>query len=114
MKLLFDQNISFRILKEIETDFPGSKQVREVNLEEKSDRQIWEYSKEHGFTIVTFDLDFKDFSNLYGPPPKVILLRTGNLRTKHIKELILNKQEIIKDFIFGQELKSVGCLEIHE
>jgi predicted nuclease of predicted toxin-antitoxin system len=31
MKLLFDQNISFRIIKKISEFFPEAKQVRELN-----------------------------------------------------------------------------------
>ena len=41
MALLFDQNISFRIVKEILPHFPGSKQLREAGLEGKQDREIW-------------------------------------------------------------------------
>ncbi len=33
MKLLFDQNISFRLIKRIVALFPNSKQVRELGLE---------------------------------------------------------------------------------
>nr|WP_262909030.1 hypothetical protein [Leeuwenhoekiella parthenopeia] len=30
---MFDQNISFRIIKQLERVFPGSKQVKELGLE---------------------------------------------------------------------------------
>ncbi len=58
MKLLFDQNISFRLLRKIEVQFPEAKQVKEVGLENSTDMQIWEYAKVNHFTIVTFDADF--------------------------------------------------------
>ena len=58
MKLLFDQNISFRIIKQLERVFPGSKQVKELGLENTSDIEIWEYAKINNFVIVTFDADF--------------------------------------------------------
>ncbi|HRH03274.1 MAG TPA: DUF5615 family PIN-like protein [Bacteroidia bacterium] len=41
MKLLFDQNISFRTVKQITKLFPLARQVRELQLENFSDRQIW-------------------------------------------------------------------------
>ena len=63
MKLLFDQNISFRILSKIKLNFPDAKQVRQLGIENYSDIEIWKYAKENEFTIVTFDGDFYDLSN---------------------------------------------------
>lgn len=37
MKLLFDQNISYRIIKKIKKEFPGAIQVKALGLEGKSD-----------------------------------------------------------------------------
>lgn len=45
MKLLLDQNISFRIVKKIQDIYPGSKQVREQGLENSKDSFIWTYAK---------------------------------------------------------------------
>ncbi|MEQ9305682.1 MAG: DUF5615 family PIN-like protein, partial [Marinoscillum sp.] len=36
MKLLFDQNISPKIVRQVESDFPDSKQVRHVGMEDAS------------------------------------------------------------------------------
>jgi predicted nuclease of predicted toxin-antitoxin system len=60
MKLLFDQNISHRLINRIQDILSHSHQVRELNLENATDKEIWEYAKENGFTIVTFDADFYD------------------------------------------------------
>lgn len=38
MKLLFDQNISFRLIRKIADVFPEAKQVRELGLENFTDR----------------------------------------------------------------------------
>ena len=46
MKLLFDQNISFRITKKINPVFPNSKHVRELALEDASDIEIWRFAKQ--------------------------------------------------------------------
>ncbi len=66
MKLLFDQNISFRITRKINPIFPDSKQVRELGLEDISDIGIWNFAKTNGFVIVTFDADFADIANING------------------------------------------------
>ncbi|MEA3316998.1 MAG: DUF5615 family PIN-like protein [Bacteroidota bacterium] len=47
MKLLFDQNISFRLIKRIVDLFPQSKQVRELGLENFIDIEIFEFAKKH-------------------------------------------------------------------
>jgi predicted nuclease of predicted toxin-antitoxin system len=110
VKLLFDRNISFRIIKIISTHFPESAQVRELQLEGATDRQIWEYAKRNNYVIVSFDEDFYDYSNLYGHPPKIIWLRTGNTKTLYIANLLLQKEEIIKSFL---DDKDVSCLEVY-
>lgn len=113
MSLLFDQNISFRIIQKIKEDFPNSKQVRELGLEESSDDKIWKFAKENNFTVVTFDSDFFEISNLKGHPPKIIWLRTGNTTTKNIIEILQQKKEIIIDFISNPLYSEISCLEIN-
>jgi len=78
VKLLFDQNISFRVANKLQAHFPGCEQVRELKLENKTDREIWNFAKSENYTIVTFDADFYDSATLFGHPPKVIWLRMDN------------------------------------
>ncbi len=103
MKLLFDQNISPKIVKQLEDIFPDAKQVRHLGLENASDIQIFEYAKNNGFAIVTFDSDFVDLNIVKGFPPKIIWLKTGNLTTKSISELIIKNTQILKDFLESEK-----------
>ena len=112
MKLLFDQNISFRIISKIKLNFPDSKQVRQLGIENYSDIEIWKYAKENEFTIVTFDGDFYDLSNFKGFPPKIIWLRLGNTKTDFIANIINSRNLIINDFINASEYSEMACLEI--
>ena len=112
MKLLFDQNISFRIIKKAEVLFPDSKQVRLLGLENSSDIDIWNYAKNNKYTIVTFDADFADIASIKGSPPKIIWLRTGNLTTKNILQLLKNHHKTILEFIEYDDYKEIDCLEI--
>ena len=111
MKLLFEQNISYRLVKKIVNLYPNSKQVKEVYLENKTDSQIFHFAKENDFAIVTFDADFFDLSNLKGFPPKIIWIRTGNISTNNLEKILKDKYDIIMHF-----LKSIdfGCLEIYD
>ena len=108
MKLLFDQNISFRLIKLISDFYPNAKQVRELGLENASDNEIFEYAKKNDYTIVSFDSDFCDLNIMEGFPPKIIWIRTGNTTTKNLEIIFKNKYEMIKTFM--QE--NFGCLEI--
>lgn len=103
MKLLFDQNISPKIVKQVETDFPDSKQVRHVGLEDASDTTIFDYAKKHGYSVVTFDSDFVDLNVVKGIPPKIIWLKTGNLTTKSISELFRQNMSVIHKFLESEE-----------
>ena len=48
MRLLYDQNISIRIIKKVELVFSESQQVRELGLEDKTDIEIWEFARDTG------------------------------------------------------------------
>jgi predicted nuclease of predicted toxin-antitoxin system len=112
MRLLFDQNISFRIIKKIENDFPEARQVRAIGLEGKSDRDIWIFCKENNYSIVTFDADFFDMSVLKGHPPKIIWIRSGNSSTQALAELLTKNKDIIQKFLTSEEWNEIGCLEL--
>ena len=103
MKLLFDQNISPAIVRQIVSDFPDSKQVRHVGLEDASDVMIFDYAKSQGYAVVTFDADFVDLNVVRGIPLKIIWLKTGNLTTKSISELLRNNLLVIRDFLESDE-----------
>ena len=99
MKLLFDQNISFRITNKVQDIFPGSKQVSDISLENSRDSVIWNYAKENGFCIVTFDADFYDLSLVKGSWPKVIWLRLGNSSTQNIEHVLRKNLDLISTFL---------------
>ena len=112
MKLLFDQNISFRITKLLNEFFLECKHVSECELLDSEDSEIWLFAKKNNYTIVTFDSDFYEISLINGHPPKIIWIRTGNLTTKNIVTLFINKKEVISDFLNKKEFKEITCLEV--
>ena len=72
--------------------------------------EIWQFAKQNGFTVVTFDADFFDISILRSCPPKIIWLRTGNLTTSEIAERIVLNSSNIASFIDNPDQ---SCLEIY-
>ena len=109
MKLLLDQNISRRLVKDLKDIYPRSNHVYLLNLYRSTDEEIWQFAKSNDFTILTQDTDFYERSIVYGFPPKVIWLRTGNTSTKNIKTIL--RKHIQAIFLFTKD-KSLGCLQI--
>ncbi len=109
MKLLFDQNISYRVLKKLPEDFAGSSHVKTEGLTNATDIEIWEFAKFHQFIIVTQDSDFNDLYLLKGFPPKILWIQTGNLKTDELVLILNSNLKELKTFSLNEEL---GCLEI--
>lgn len=104
MNLLLDQNISFRVVVLLTNTFENVKQVKQLNLTDASDLDIWNYALKNKFTIVSFDSDFIDLANLKGSPPKIIWLRFGNSSNLKIANKLLSKVNEIKEFILNAEI----------
>lgn len=96
MKLLFDQNLSPKLVKFLGDVFPNSNHVFPLGLGEADDTDVWEYAKINDFTLVTKDADFGDLSILRGFPPKVIWIRRGNCQTSEIESLLRANSEAIE------------------
>jgi predicted nuclease of predicted toxin-antitoxin system len=77
LKLLLDQNLSYKLVARLETLFPGTTQARPLGMAQATDTAIWQYAADHGFTIVTKDSDFYERSLIHGFPPKIIWLQCG-------------------------------------
>lgn len=103
MKLLFDQNISFRLPAVLNDLYPDSKHVKVLGFEQVSDTEIWDYAKDQGFVIVSKDSDFHQRSLLFGPPPKVIWIRKGNCTTQEIIKLLKDYVEDVRAFVESEE-----------
>lgn len=88
MKLLFDQNLSPRLIELVSDLYPGSVHVREAGLHTADDETVWNYALRRGYTIVSKDSDFRQMSFLIGPPPKVVWIRRGNCSTQEIKKIL--------------------------
>lgn len=109
MKLLLDQNLSFKLCVRLADLFPESNQVRRLGLDQADDQAIWRYAKDNGYTIVTQDSDFADMAALYGCPPKVIWLRCGNQPTEVVCALLRDHVHAIIDFEMDS---TAACLEM--
>ena len=86
MNLLFDQNLSPKLVNRLADLFPGSSHVQSVGLACADDNHVWEHARLNGSVIVTKDEDYNNLSVVRGNPPKVIWLQLGNCTTAQVEE----------------------------
>lgn len=111
MKLLFDNNISYRIIKKLDLQNIEAIHTSSTSLSKPAeDIDIWKYAKTNNFTIITFDEDFEELSILQSFPPKIILLKIGNSSTQYIADYLKNNFLVILNFIASENL---GLLKLY-
>ena len=88
MKLLFDHNLSPRLIALLHDQFPESNHVHLLGLSAVDDKVVREYACENDYLIVTKDSDFSDLCLLLGFPPKIIWIRRGNCSTNAIESIL--------------------------
>ena len=109
MKLLFDQNLSPRLVEKLSDVYPDSNHVSLVGLERSLDEAVWAYAKAGGYTIVTQDADFQELGQARGHPPKVIWLRIGNSTTRQMEALLRNRHAAVLELHANPD---IGTLEL--
>jgi predicted nuclease of predicted toxin-antitoxin system len=98
VKLLFDENLSPKLVGLLSDLYPDSTHVRNVGLARADDELVWAYAKDHGLAIVSKDADFHQRSFVYGAPPKVVWIRRGNCSTADIERVLRQHQAYVLAF----------------
>lgn len=93
MRLLFDQNLSRRLVADLAPWFPDSAHVGSIGLDTATDREVWAYAGEQGYMIASKDSDFRQLAFLFGPPPKGIWFRVGNCSTAAIAAVLRSNED---------------------
>jgi predicted nuclease of predicted toxin-antitoxin system len=103
MKLLFDHNLSHKLVSRLADHFPDYTHTKLLELGTAADAVIWTYAKINGLVIVTLDKDFADLAAWRGSPPKIIWLRCGNATVREVENLLRANFEQIKKFEEGDQ-----------
>jgi predicted nuclease of predicted toxin-antitoxin system len=98
MKLLFDENLSPRLVGLLAVEFHGSEHVRNVGLAAAPDPVVWSYAAAQGLVIVSKDSDFQHRALLLGHSPKVVWVRLGNCSTAAVEALLRTRQSDLLAF----------------
>jgi predicted nuclease of predicted toxin-antitoxin system len=110
MKLLYDENLSPKLVTALDDIFPDSAHVDRIGLGSKPDNEVWNYAKNNNFILVSKDADFYDKSTLLGHPPKVLWIRRGNCSNRQIQLLLRNKVDSIRTFIDNKDVSFMQIL----
>lgn len=103
MSLLFDQNLSPKLVHQLRDIYPRSCHVRDVGLASADDVVVWDYAALNGLAIVSKDADFRQRSFLVGAPPKVISIGIGNSTTNQIEQLLRSRFVDVVAFLQDEE-----------
>jgi predicted nuclease of predicted toxin-antitoxin system len=88
VKLLFDQNLSPRLVEQLADVFAGSLHVRQAGLDRANDDAIWRFARDNGYAIVTKDSDFQERSQMAASAPRIVWVRRGNCSTQDIETML--------------------------
>ncbi len=88
MRLLFDHNLSPRLVSRLADLFPNSEHIFNIGMAQSPDLYVWNYARAQGFTIVSRDSDYNELLILRDFPPKVIWIRRGNCSTAEIEAML--------------------------
>lgn len=81
MKLLFDENLSRKLVVRLVELYPESAHVVEFGLLESADREVREFARARDFVIASTDSDFYELDTTMGRHPK--WCDSGAGRTRH-------------------------------
>ena len=109
MKIWVDAQLSPAIAVWISGNYPvESSAVRDLELRDAEDSEIFFRAKQEGAVVLTTDSDFVFLLDRFGPPPKIIWLTSGNTSNKRLRE-IQNRSlsEALRLFEQGDELVEI-------
>ena len=108
MKLLFDHNLSPKLIARLRDLFPNSSHVYSLGLDRALDVEVWQFAADKGYTIATKDADYGEMVVLRGAPPKVVWIRRGNCSTSEIESLLRANATLIEQL----DSNDVNILEL--
>lgn len=91
MTIWIDAHLSPAIALWIRTHFPVHTQaLRDLNLRDAEDAEIFEAAKKADVVVMTKDQDFIKLLERFGAPPKIIWITCGNTSNAKLKEIFQN------------------------
>jgi predicted nuclease of predicted toxin-antitoxin system len=110
MTFWLDAHLSPRIARWVSETFGFTAiPVRDLNLRESEDDQIFLAARKANAVVITKDSDFIDLLERLGPPPKIIWLTCGNTSEAALKQILTDTLlEAIRLLETGDDLVEIG------
>ena len=67
--------------------------LRELELREAKDIDIYRRAASEGAIIMSKDSDYAELSSVFGPPPQIMLLTCGNTSNAELREILSHTLE---------------------
>lgn len=75
--------------------------LRDLGLRDADDAVVFTRARAAGAVILTKDADFLLLLDRHGPPPRVIWLTCGNTSNDRLRELLVQRQVPLRDWLRG-------------
>ena len=102
MRLLLDENISWRLTAYLRPHCATVLHVRDIQLDNSPDTSIWRYAKQHGYDVMTKDEDFLRLVLAEGFPPRVVAVQNAQVPVAKLAEFLLARLPQIASFLGEQ------------
>ena len=102
MRLLLDENISWRLAAYLRPHCAAVLHVRDIQLDNSPDTSIWRYAKQHGYDVITKDEDFLRLVLAEGFPPRVVAVQNAQVPVAKLAEFLLARLPQIESFLGEQ------------
>jgi predicted nuclease of predicted toxin-antitoxin system len=81
----------------------NAKSFKALNFALTPDVEVYKLAakKNNIIVITTKDIDFKNYQNIIGAPPKILYLNVGNISNKNLKILMLEKFSAILELFLN-------------
>jgi predicted nuclease of predicted toxin-antitoxin system len=102
VRILLDQNLSPKLIRNLVVTIPGLESVYDHDLVGASDSFIFDWARNANFAaVVSSDRHFAHLAERLGPPPKVIRIERCDFPARVIEELLRRDALRMHDFLEG-------------
>jgi predicted nuclease of predicted toxin-antitoxin system len=113
VRILLDQNLSPKLVRQLTDIFPELETVYDHELIGASDPIIFDWARQAGVVaIISADRDFVLLAERLGPPPKVIRIERCDFPSRLVGELL--RREAVRIHAFLESNRSVLELGIQK
>jgi predicted nuclease of predicted toxin-antitoxin system len=102
MRLLLDENVSWRLVAYLRPYCEAVLHVRDIGLDESPDTSIWRYARQHGYDLLTKDEDFVRLLLAEGFPPRVVALQNAQVPVRALADFLLTRLPQLENFLGEQ------------